>query len=89
VSAVLGTVLREAVTNVLRHSAATRCTIATGRDGGAVWLVVENDGLDPAAPRTAPGAGIGNLTTRLASAGGTLSARADGKGSFRLEARVG
>jgi signal transduction histidine kinase len=89
VSAVLGTVLREAVTNVLRHSAATRCTIATGQDGGAVWLVVENDGLDPAAPRTAPGAGIGNLTTRLASAGGTLSARADGKGSFRLEARVG
>ncbi|WP_149259349.1 histidine kinase [Actinomadura sp. K4S16] len=88
-SAVLGTVLREAVTNVLRHSAATRSTIATGQDGGAVWLVVENDGLDPEAPRTAPGAGIGNLTTRLAAAGGTLSARADGKGCFRLEARIG
>ncbi|MFD0537555.1 hypothetical protein ACFQY7_31190 [Actinomadura luteofluorescens] len=85
----LGTVLREAVTNVLRHSAATRCTITTGRDGDTVWLVVENDGLDPAAPRTAPGAGIGNLTTRLASAGGTLTARADGEGRFRLEARVG
>ncbi|MEU8797425.1 histidine kinase [Spirillospora sp. NPDC048819] len=88
-SAVLGTVLREAVTNVLRHSAATRCTIRTGRDGDAVWLVVENDGLDPHAPRTSPGSGIGNLSTRLASVGGTLSARADGEGRFRLEARVG
>ncbi|WP_433464202.1 histidine kinase [Spirillospora sp. CA-128828] len=89
VSAVLGTVLREAVTNVLRHSTATRCTILTGRDGDAVRLVVVNDGLDPDAPRTPPGAGIGNLTTRLASFGGTLSARADGAGYFRLEARIG
>ncbi|MFI0367462.1 histidine kinase [Actinomadura sp. 1N219] len=88
-SAVLGTVLREAVTNVLRHSAATRCTIRTERDGDTVRLVVENDGLDPAAPRTPPGSGIGNLTTRLASHGGTLSARADGTGRFRLEAEIG
>ncbi|WUI00830.1 histidine kinase [Spirillospora sp. NBC_00431] len=87
-SVVLGTVLREAVTNILRHSAATRCSIVAERDGDAVRLVVENDGLDPAAPRTPPGAGIGNLTTRLASFGGTLSARADGTGHFRLEARI-
>ncbi|MGH3243428.1 MAG: sensor histidine kinase, partial [Spirillospora sp.] len=89
VSVVLGTVVREAVTNVLRHSAATRCTIVAERDGDAVRLVVENDGLDPGAPRTPPGAGIGNLTTRLASIGGTLNARADGTGRFRLEARIG
>ncbi|QKG24493.1 signal transduction histidine kinase-like protein [Actinomadura verrucosospora] len=88
-SAVLGTVLREAVTNVLRHSAATRCVIMTAQEDGVVRLVVENDGLDPAAPRTAPGSGIGNLTTRMAAAGGTLSARADGKGGFRVEAVVG
>ncbi|TDC98136.1 two-component sensor histidine kinase [Actinomadura sp. 7K507] len=89
VSAVLGIVVREAVTNVLRHSAATGCTIRTWRDGDAVWLVVENDGLDPQAPPTPPGSGIGNLTTRLAAFGGTLTARADGEGRFRLEARVG
>ncbi|TYK53260.1 sensor histidine kinase [Actinomadura decatromicini] len=89
VSAVLGAVLREAVTNVLRHSAATRCAILTERDGDAVRLVVENDGVDPDAPRTPPGSGIGNLTTRLAAHGGTLSARADGTGRFRLEARIG
>ncbi|GAA2160907.1 histidine kinase [Actinomadura napierensis] len=88
-SAVLSTVLREAVTNVLRHSAAKRCVITTARDGGTVRLVVENDGLDPGAPRTPPGSGIGNLATRLASFGGTLSARADGQGNFRVEAAVG
>ncbi|GGV14978.1 two-component sensor histidine kinase [Actinomadura cremea] len=87
-STVLGTVLREAVTNVLRHSAAEHCSIVTGHDGGVVRLVVENDGLDPRAPRTPPGSGLGNLTTRLASHHGTLSARADGYGSFRLEATL-
>ncbi|WP_329522226.1 sensor histidine kinase [Spirillospora sp. NBC_01491] len=88
-SAVLGTVLREAVTNILRHSAARHCAIATvRREDGTVLLTVENDGLDPRAPRTPPGAGIGNLTTRLASFGGTLTARADGHGRFRLEATV-
>ncbi|WP_051300576.1 sensor histidine kinase [Actinomadura rifamycini] len=87
-SAVLGTVLREAVTNVLRHSGAGRCAIATAGDGATVRLTVENDGLDPRAPRTPPGSGLGNLATRLASHQGTLSARADGEGRFRLEATI-
>ncbi|WP_131763901.1 sensor histidine kinase, partial [Actinomadura fibrosa] len=87
-SSVLGIALREAVTNVLRHSAARHCTIITVRDGAAVRLTVENDGLDPGAARTPPGSGIGNLTTRLAAHNGTLTARADGKGNFRLEAVV-
>ncbi|WP_242903398.1 sensor histidine kinase [Actinomadura terrae] len=87
-SAVLSVVLREAVTNVLRHSAARHCAIVTARDGAGVRLTVRNDGLDPHARRTPPGAGIGNLTTRLASHNGALSARADGNGDFVLEARL-
>ncbi|TDD80104.1 two-component sensor histidine kinase [Actinomadura darangshiensis] len=87
VSAVLSTVLREAVTNVLRHSAATRCVIVTEQDGDTVRLRVENDGRDPRAPRTAPGAGIGNLTTRLAALGGTLTA-SPSENHYRLEARI-
>ncbi|WP_242884853.1 sensor histidine kinase [Actinomadura litoris] len=87
-SAVLSVVLREAVTNVLRHSAARHCAIVTARDGAGVRLTVRNDGLDPRARRTPPGAGIGNLTTRLASHNGTLSARADGNGGFRLDAHL-
>ncbi|MEV7182713.1 histidine kinase [Kitasatospora sp. NPDC093102] len=44
--AVLATVLREAVTNLLRHSAARRCEIRAGGAGlGAVRLLVSNDGV--------------------------------------------
>ncbi|GAA3017750.1 hypothetical protein GCM10010519_54370 [Streptomyces lactacystinicus] len=53
--AVLATVLREAVTNLLRHSAARRCGIRAGRDElGTVRLVVSNDGV-PREPGGAPG----------------------------------
>ncbi len=86
--AVLSVVLREAVTNVLRHSAAEHCRIALSADAGGLRLSIANDGLDPAAPRTAPGAGIGNLTTRLAAHGGRLVARPDASGWFRIEAEL-
>ncbi|GAB3959330.1 histidine kinase [Actinoallomurus acanthiterrae] len=85
---VLSAVLREAVTNVLRHSSARNCVITTASEDGLVTLTVENDGLDPRARRTPPGSGIGNLTTRLAAIDGTLTARADGTGGFHLQARV-
>ncbi|HEX4811723.1 MAG TPA: histidine kinase, partial [Nonomuraea sp.] len=45
VDEVLGTVLREAVTNVLRHAAAERCVIALSTAGGAARLRVTNDGV--------------------------------------------
>jgi len=41
---VLGTVLREAVTNVLRHATAAACTIEARARDGAVRLRVSNDG---------------------------------------------
>ncbi|KAA2261126.1 two-component sensor histidine kinase [Solihabitans fulvus] len=86
VDTVLSVVLREAVTNVLRHSAARHCRIAVSALPGSVRLTVENDGASGGT--SAPGAGIGNLTTRLAALGGTLVARADGDGWFRLSAEV-
>ncbi|MEV0151515.1 MULTISPECIES: histidine kinase [unclassified Nonomuraea] len=51
--------VREAVTNVLRHSAATTCTISTSVREGAVRLEVTNDGV-PVAPEApaAPGDGV-------------------------------
>ncbi|WP_019632040.1 sensor histidine kinase [Actinomadura atramentaria] len=81
--AALSAVLREAVTNILRHSTATHCTITIG---GGVRLVVESDGAPDAV--TPPGAGIGNLRTRLALLGGTLDARPLGDGRFRVTALV-
>ncbi|TMR30819.1 histidine kinase [Actinomadura geliboluensis] len=77
---VLSVVLREAVTNILRHSAARHCEITVG----AARLTVVNDGRPDEV--TPPGAGIGNLATRLAEAGGRLEARPAAGGRFRLAA---
>ncbi|GIJ56749.1 sensor histidine kinase [Virgisporangium aurantiacum] len=89
VEAVLATVLREAVTNVLRHSKATRCDIElTAR--AAVTLRVTNDGAD-GSPRPTEQAGGGhgltNLTARIAYHGGTLTTRA-ADGRFALTAHI-
>ncbi|MEW2356050.1 histidine kinase [Spirillospora sp. NPDC029432] len=80
--AVFSTVLREAVTNVLRHSAASYCEITVR----AAELVVENDGCPDEI--TPPGAGIGNLATRLGELGGRLDARPVGDGRFRVVAAL-
>jgi hypothetical protein len=62
-SAALGVVLREAVTNVLRHSAAAYCRIALV---SGVRLIVENDGVELAGSVTPRGAGLGNPARRRA-----------------------
>jgi two-component system sensor histidine kinase DesK len=56
VDAVLATVLREAITNVLRHSRATWCDIDLRADAVNVSLGIVNDGVG-AAPPPAPAAG--------------------------------
>ncbi|MGY1838816.1 MULTISPECIES: sensor histidine kinase [unclassified Modestobacter] len=75
VQVALGWVVREAVTNVLRHSEASDCTIVLGRGEGEVRLTVANDGVSGA-----PGSGNGltGLRERLAGAGGALDAARDG-----------
>ncbi|MEE1828392.1 histidine kinase [Streptomyces sp. BE20] len=83
--AVLSVVLREAVTNLLRHSSARHARIATSLDGDSVRLEVENDGVPDGV--SAPGSGIGGLTVRLAAIGGTLSAGPD-DGWYVLRAEV-
>ncbi|MFJ7629967.1 sensor histidine kinase [Streptomyces sp. NPDC097595] len=70
--------LREAVTNVVRHSGARRCTVTlTPRqtlDGRVLELTVADDGRGAAG--TTPGNGLTGLTERLASVDGTLTTRA-------------
>ncbi|MFW5416110.1 sensor histidine kinase [Nocardiopsis sp. CNT-189] len=77
--------IREAGTNVIRHSTAARCRIALRRDGGAVVAEVYNDGAAGAAG-AAPGNGITGLAERVAAAGGTLSAAPSGTDGFLLRA---
>jgi two-component system, NarL family, sensor histidine kinase DesK len=92
---VLGTVLREAVTNIVRHSAATSCTIEVTAADDTVRLAVSNDGAagEPAQPGiphgqdAADGSGLANLTARLHAAGGQLECRQAGD-RFELIAEV-
>ncbi|MDV6011491.1 histidine kinase [Haloechinothrix sp. LS1_15] len=70
-------VVREAVTNVLRHSSATRCAIRlAGRT-----LVVSNDGAGR--DRHEEGNGLAGLRERLAPSGATLATDAC-EGSFTV-----
>ncbi|WP_329223996.1 histidine kinase [Streptomyces sp. NBC_01485] len=81
--------LREAITNVVRHSGAARCTVDLVRrqtlDGPALELSVEDDGSGGTGK--GPGNGLTGLTERLEKAGGTLEAGRVKRG-FRLTARV-
>ena len=81
--------LREAVTNVVRHSGADRCAVDLVRretlDGPTLELSVEDNGSGGTA--TIPGNGLTGLTERLEKAGGALETTAT-KHGFRLVARV-
>ncbi|MER6524798.1 histidine kinase [Streptomyces sp. NPDC001508] len=81
--------LREAVTNVVRHSGAQRCAVRVLRrqtlDGPVLELCVEDNGAGGSG--MGPGNGLTGLTERLEKAGGTLEAGRV-KHGFRLVARV-
>jgi two-component system sensor histidine kinase DesK len=84
VDAVLAIVLREAVTNVLRHSAARNCAIVANQEGKMITLKVINDGVpQPVTPGTS-GHGLRNLTRRLELIGGELSTGGSHDDQFSL-----
>jgi two-component system sensor histidine kinase DesK len=80
--AVLAMALREAVTNVIRHSGARRCKIAldAGPDG-ALRLSIEDDGRGG---EILEGSGLRGMRIRLMAAGGDLQIRSDGAGARLL-----
>lgn len=67
----LGLVVREATTNVLRHSQARSAEVDYRLTDGLVWLEVRNDGAT--APNESPGTGLRSLAERLQAAGGELT----------------
>ncbi|MFF3780246.1 sensor histidine kinase [Streptomyces sp. NPDC001933] len=90
--ALLGWVVREAVTNVVRHSHATTCSFVVEGTAERVRLTVTDDGRgpDPDAP-AAPGiggTGLTGLTERLAAAGGSLRAGPGTERGFVVTAQL-
>lgn len=85
----LATVLREAVTNILRHSKAQHCVIHATQEAGTVRLKVSNDGVTTdSSTHFTGGSGLHNLSERLADIGGRISASTDADGWFHLVAQV-
>ncbi|MFJ5883161.1 sensor histidine kinase [Kitasatospora cineracea] len=87
---VLGWVVREAATNVLRHSEAANCLFRLRVAGGTALLEVENDGVPavPAPRAEGAGSGLRGLGERLAAHGGTLDTAGSSPGRFRLTAEL-
>ncbi|MGW1959662.1 sensor histidine kinase [Streptomyces sp. NPDC001935] len=89
--ALLGWVLREAVTNVVRHSDATRCEITVDGTADVVRLTVSDNGTDASPAQPEPGVGgtgLKGLTERLATAGGSLRAGRTARGGFEVRAEL-
>jgi two-component system sensor histidine kinase DesK len=95
--AALAWCLREAVTNVIRHSRAQDCWLRLTRRSDELSLEVRDNGRGAAASAGADatladvapagGAGLRGMSERLCTVGGTLEIR-PGPGGFRLVATV-
>lgn len=90
---VLAWAVREAVTNVVRHSAASHATIRTSRHGTQAELEVIDDGAPETATASAratatDGTGLQGLRERLERAGGRLDAGPSAGGGYHVIATV-
>lgn len=81
VESTLAWAVREAVTNVLRHSRATTVTIVAGTRNDIVYLSVVNDCAGPIGNN---GQGLTGLTERVQALRGTVSSGPTGHGEFHL-----
>jgi two-component system, NarL family, sensor histidine kinase DesK len=86
VESVFGWAVREAATNVVRHSDARHCVIRLQRGGDDVSLEVDDDGSP--VPAAGGGSGLAGLAERARALDGTFEAVARPAGGFRLRLRV-
>ena len=77
--------VREAVTNVLRHSGASRCSLLIGRDEGMAWIEVRDNGRGG---KAGAGWGLQGLRERADHLGGSASWESLTGGGFRIQVTV-
>lgn len=92
--AVVSRVVQEALSNVVRHSDASSCTVAVkaagataGSDHGILTVHVEDNGTGISAHQ-APGAGLTGMRERVEAVGGSLSVSGLSQGGTRVLARL-
>jgi two-component system, NarL family, sensor histidine kinase DesK len=79
--------LREAITNVVKHSGARTCRIALRGVAGATSLDVEDDGRGPG--EAIFGTGLKGLADRVQALGGTLRVESREQQGFKLRVQLG
>ena len=82
VEAIAYFVVAEALTNVAKHSRATRAEVSADRHANVLRIVVRDDGIGGADPR---GQGLSGLADRVAGVDGRLSVRSPAGGPTVIE----
>jgi two-component system sensor histidine kinase DesK len=82
---VLALAVREAVTNVVRHSRARRCRVRLHGQEGRALLLVEDDGAGGLA---AEGVGLTSMRERVAAIGGSFERAGDAGTQLRISVPV-
>ena len=75
----LALVLREAITNIVRHSGARTCSVETHRDGATVRLTIRDDGRGG---NLREGNGLRGMRERLSMLDGVLHIESDRRGTL-------
>jgi len=81
-------ICQEALTNIARHSGATRVTIDLSRAGDSIRLLVADNGCGRKIGSGKVGLGMIGMRARARSIGGELEVRSPGKRGFVVEAKV-
>jgi signal transduction histidine kinase len=85
-------IVQEALTNVLRHAGRASVTVTMTQTPDHLAVIVEDDGVGPAASaeQPSPGSGLGlvGMRERALALGGDLVARERREGGFRISAYI-
>ncbi|MEU6551534.1 sensor histidine kinase [Streptomyces sp. NPDC046915] len=77
-------IVQEALTNVVRHSGSRHARVRLVHEGGALRLVIDDDGPATGAEAGGSGNGLAGMRERAAALGGTIEAGPRPDGGFRV-----
>lgn len=83
---IVGLLVREAVTNVVRHSGAGRCRIAIDCEAASAVVTIDDDGAGFDPHRAQTGSGLRGMRERLTAVGGRLEIGRRPEGGTRVRA---
>jgi signal transduction histidine kinase len=81
-------IVQEALTNVVRHAAASRVEVRLAREAGVLVVEVGDDGRGAGAPERTDGFGLRGMAERVASLDGSLDLGPSAMGGFGVRASL-